>query len=307
MDSPMAHSSRSPATAPHGAASSCRRAGAGTSESPPNISRSFRNASLRGCAREGFFRDARIRSSRTTPTGNACGAEPNGRSSGRFMRAAKSRWQTSSLNGEEVRATSLGADIVVDTRVDPLMPHNAIFVRSAVERLFFSPAGTAMQNRNRREWVCRVVSRDGARPQSVREDFSQPAPAFYKSVLGGSRNLRGFRAGYAVGDTLVTGSVELRIPATSPLRIARFGYSIFMDAGTTYDHGRAVRRSETRERRWRRNLGDRAALPHRAFGRARPGVRYARPYRCRADVLTDFAERARAEEGRGKTQGRAGL
>jgi hemolysin activation/secretion protein len=56
-------------------------------------------------------------------------------------------------------------------------------------------------------------------------------------MLGGARNLRGFRAGYAVGDTLVAGSVEVRIPTTSPLRIARFGYSIFMDAGTTYDKG----------------------------------------------------------------------
>ena len=71
----------------------------------------------------------------------------------------------------------------------------------------------------------------------MREDFSRPAPAFYKSILGGSRNLRGFRAGRAVGDTLVAGSVELRIPTTSPLRMARFGYSIFMDAGTTYDKG----------------------------------------------------------------------
>ena len=146
-------------------------------------------------------------------------------------------WQTSSLNGEEVRASSVGADVVVDTRVDPLMPHNAIFVRSAVERLFFSPSGTAVRTEIDANGYVGLYRGMVLALRAVREDFSQPAPAFYKSVLGGSRNLRGFRAGYAVGDTLVAGSIELRIPATSPLRIARFGYSVFMDAGTTYDQG----------------------------------------------------------------------
>jgi len=146
-------------------------------------------------------------------------------------------WQTSSLNGEEVEARSLGADIVVDTRVDPLMPHNAIFIRSAVERLSFSPAGTAVRTEIDANGYVGLYRGMVLALRAVREDFSQPAPAFYKSVLGGSRNLRGFRAGYAIGDTLVAGSVELRIPTTSPLRMARFGYSIFMDAGTTYDQG----------------------------------------------------------------------
>ena len=75
----------------------------------------------------------------------------------------------------------------------------------------------------------------------MREDFSRPAPAFYKSLLGGSRNLRGFRAGHAIGDTLVAGSIELRIPTTSPLRMTRFGYSVFMDVGATYDKGQRFR------------------------------------------------------------------
>ncbi len=151
--------------------------------------------------------------------------------------AGEVAWQTSSLNGEEVRATSVGADVVVDTRVDPLMPHNAIFVRSAVQRLFFSPTGTAVRTEIDANGYVGLYRGMVLALRAIREDFSQPAPAVYKSVLGGSRNLRGFRAGYAVGDTLVAGSIELRIPTTSPLRIARFGYSIFMDAGTTYDHG----------------------------------------------------------------------
>ncbi len=76
--------------------------------------------------------------------------------------------------------------------------------------------------------------------ENWREDFSTLAPAFYKSRLGGTRNLRGFRAGHAVGDTLVAGAAEVRIPTNSPLRMARFGISVFADAGTTDDKGQRL-------------------------------------------------------------------
>lgn len=77
--------------------------------------------------------------------------------------------------------------------------------------------------------------------RAVREDMSRLAPPFFKSILGGSSNLRGFRAGDAIGDTLVAGSAELRVPLTSPVRLARFGTSVFMDVGTTYDKDQRFR------------------------------------------------------------------
>ena len=76
--------------------------------------------------------------------------------------------------------------------------------------------------------------------RALREDVSQPVPAFYKSILGGSSNLRGFQPGDSIGDTLVAGSAELRIPLTSPLKVARFGTSVFMDVGTVYDKGQRL-------------------------------------------------------------------
>jgi outer membrane protein assembly factor BamA len=150
---------------------------------------------------------------------------------------AELAWQSSSLAGQEIEARSVGADAVVDTRVDPLMPHNAIFVRSAIERLHFSSTNTAVRTEIDANGYVGLYRGTVLALRAVREDFSRPAPAFYKSMLGGSRNLRGFRAGRAVGDTLVAASVELRIPTTSPLRMAKFGYSIFVDAGATYDKG----------------------------------------------------------------------
>ena len=56
-------------------------------------------------------------------------------------------------------------------------------------------------------------------------------------MLGGTANLRGFRAGTAVGDTLTAASAELRVPITSPLSFGKLGVSVFVDTATVYDEG----------------------------------------------------------------------
>ncbi len=148
-------------------------------------------------------------------------------------------WQRSTLRGERQEARSIGGDLVLDTRIDPLMPRNALYARLVVERLQF-----------RRSAVRTGIDANGylglyrgmvLALRAVREDISRPAPAFYKSPLGGSSNLRGFRAGDSIGDTLAAGSVEVRIPVSSPLRVARFGTSVFMDVGAVYDKGQRLR------------------------------------------------------------------
>lgn len=150
---------------------------------------------------------------------------------------AELAWQSSSIVGEDVDARSIGADFTVDTRVDPLTPHNAVYVRSAITRLHFSSANTALKTEIDANGYVGIYRGTVVALRVVRGNFSRPAPAFYKSILGGSGSLRGFRAGRAIGDTLVAGSAELRMPVTSPLRMARFGVSVFVDAGTTYDKG----------------------------------------------------------------------
>ena len=154
---------------------------------------------------------------------------------------AEVAWQSTSLTGQDTEARSIGADVVIDTRVDPLMPHNAIFVRSAIERLYFSSMNTAVRIEVDANGYVGVYRGTVLALRAQRQDFSEPAPAFYKSILGGSSSLRGFRAGHAIGDTLVAGSAELRIPMTSPLRMARLGISVFADVGTTYDKGQLFR------------------------------------------------------------------
>lgn len=148
-------------------------------------------------------------------------------------------WESTSLAGEENTARSAGADVTVDTRVDPLMPRNAVFLHAGVATLRL-PGKNLLRTELDGNVYFGLIRGAVLSLRGVRESVSEPAPAFYKSVLGGTANLRGFRAGYGVGDTLVAGSAELRVPTTSPLRMARFGYSVFLDVATAYDHGQRL-------------------------------------------------------------------
>jgi outer membrane protein assembly factor BamA len=149
-------------------------------------------------------------------------------------------WQRSTLVGQRVEARSIGVDLTFDTRIDPLMPLNAIYARATIERVWF-PSQSAVRRDLEVNGYVGLYRGSVLALRAVHEDISQPAPAFYKSLLGGSSNLRGFRAGYKIGDTLSAGSAEIRIPLSSALRVARVGTSVFMDVGTTYDKGQRLR------------------------------------------------------------------
>jgi hemolysin activation/secretion protein len=71
----------------------------------------------------------------------------------------------------------------------------------------------------------------------LREDSDRPLPPYLQPELGGLSNLRGFRAGSAVGDTLVAMSAEVVLPLTSPLKVGKFGVTAFLDRGTVYNKG----------------------------------------------------------------------
>jgi outer membrane protein assembly factor BamA len=160
-------------------------------------------------------------------------------SGARWLRAGSTAaWQKTTLETTDT-AKSIGLDAVIDTRVDPLSPYNAVYVRAAIDRLQFSDRalwGSALEG----DGYIGVYRGTVLGLRAFWQDVSRPAPAYYKSVLGGTANLRGFRAGTAVGDTMAGASAELRIPMTSPLRIARFGTSVFIDTATIFDKGKRL-------------------------------------------------------------------
>ena len=144
-------------------------------------------------------------------------------------------WQRVSFFDAADRFAHAGADLVVDTRVDPLLPRNAVYARAAWEVIG--------QDSPVRTWEIDGRGYVGLLGQSViavravRQDADRPLPLYLKPLLGGMANLRGFAAGAASGDTLVATSAELLLPLTSPLNIVKTGASAFVDAGTVYDKG----------------------------------------------------------------------
>lgn len=154
----------------------------------------------------------------------------------RELRAATEiAWQSARLAGDTHEGPSLGGDLVFDTRIDPVLPYNAVLVRAAIEQLRFDRRPTTVRSEIDANAYIGGPRGTVLALRVLHIGASRPLPAYYKAILGGSSNLRGFRAGHAVGDSLVAGAAELRIPATSPVRMARFGYSLFMDVAAAYD------------------------------------------------------------------------
>jgi outer membrane protein assembly factor BamA len=165
---------------------------------------------------------------------------------------ASTGWQQASFEGVADRFAQVGADIVIDTRVDPIPARNAVYGKASWEHLGFGdrPLSTPSQSgeyggyqgaANRTTVEGRgylgLVGQAVLEGRVLREDSDRPLPPYLQPQLGGLSTLRGFRTGSFVGDTLVVMSAELVLPLTSPIKLGRFGVSAFIDRGTVYNKG----------------------------------------------------------------------
>jgi surface antigen Omp85-like protein len=161
-------------------------------------------------------------------------------------------WQHVSFDGTGDRFSEIGGDVIVDTRVDPVLARNAVYGRASFTHLSFADHDPSQSPTPGRyagySGPLNRVSLDGRgylglMKQIVlagrvqRMDADRPQPPYLQPELGGLGTLRGFPGGYAVGDTLVAMSAELVIPLNSPLKIAKFGVTPFFDRGTAYNKG----------------------------------------------------------------------
>ncbi|HYM21759.1 MAG TPA: BamA/TamA family outer membrane protein [Vicinamibacterales bacterium] len=145
-----------------------------------------------------------------------------------------------------------GADVTLDTRLDPVLPRNAIYARAAVDHFSFSEGSSVGASRlevDARGYVG-LFGQNVLAVRGYRTDSDAPLPPYLKPLLGGLANLRGFAAGTAAGDTLVATSAEVIVPLTSPIEIAKIGVTGFIDAATIYDKGAALS-----DQSWRRGAG----------------------------------------------------
>ncbi len=146
-------------------------------------------------------------------------------------------WQHVSFLGATDRFVDTGAEVVVDTRLDPWLARNAVYARAAQDRFAFRSRERVDRTELEAHGYVGLLGQTILVASAQRSAANRALPEYLKPMLGGEASVRGFRAGTAVGDTLVAGSLELRVPLTSPLRFGKFGVSAFADAGTVYDHG----------------------------------------------------------------------
>jgi outer membrane protein assembly factor BamA len=136
---------------------------------------------------------------------------------------------------------TLGADVTIDTRLNPAYPRNAVLATAAWERVAFDTGGTLHRTRLEGTGYLGLLGQTVLAARVSRDGTNGPQPAYLRPLLGGWSNLRGFKAGAFVGDIVVTGSVELFAPLTSPLYMGRLGVSAFVDTGTAYDYGQRLK------------------------------------------------------------------
>lgn len=155
-----------------------------------------------------------------------------------------------SFLGEESTITRTGLDLALDTRVDPMLSRNAVYVRTAVERLAVhggeAPVRTLLD-------ANAYLPGPGAITIAVRayrDGANRPVPGYLKVLRGRDQTLRGFRAGEVAGDTTAAGTIELRMPLTNPLSVGKVGLRAFIDAAAVYHAGESVH-----DQRFARGIG----------------------------------------------------
>jgi len=135
------------------------------------------------------------------------------------------------------RLKTFGADAAYDTRLDPVLPRNAVYGLVSWERVAGAASGPVDRLKLDGRGYLGLIGQSVLVVRALREDAGSPQPLYLRSLLGGWSNLRGFQAGSFTGDNLVAGSAELRIPLNSPLSFGKIGVSAFVDTGVAYDHG----------------------------------------------------------------------
>jgi outer membrane protein assembly factor BamA len=158
---------------------------------------------------------------------------------------ATAGWQRVSFADAVDRFAYGGADVVLDTRADPVLPRNGVYVRAAWEHAAGANRGDLDAN-----GYLGLFGQTILAVRAQRSDSDRPLPGYLKPLLGGMANLRGFAAGTEAGDTLVATSAELIVPLNSPLQVGHVGVSAFADSGTAYDKDQRLA-----DQTWKRGAG----------------------------------------------------
>jgi outer membrane protein assembly factor BamA len=133
--------------------------------------------------------------------------------------------------------TTVGGDVAYDTRLDPIMPRNAVFASAGVERVFLENRDAVNRTKLDGRVYVGLFRQYVLVVRAVRQQADAPLPPYLKYLLGGWSSLRGFEAGSFFGDTVAHGSIEIRVPLNATISVAKLGVNVFADFGKAYDRG----------------------------------------------------------------------
>lgn len=134
----------------------------------------------------------------------------------------------------------VSADVTLDTRIDPELPREAVYASVRVEHLAFEQSPAANRVRTDLRGYLGLIGQSVLAVRGLHVMSDTPLPAFERALLGGASTLRGSAFGFAAGDNMAVGSIELRVPISSPLSLGRLGVNVFADVGAAYDRGTAL-------------------------------------------------------------------
>ncbi len=140
---------------------------------------------------------------------------------------------------------TFGASVTFDTRRNASFPRNALLARVAWDALRVDDERVI--NRIQPDVQAYVgLVRSSIVVLRVQASLAdRTLPPYEQALLGGMASLRGFRAGHRIGDSMLAGTLEFRVPLNSPMRFANTGLRIFADTGTTWNHGERLEDART--------------------------------------------------------------
>jgi outer membrane protein assembly factor BamA len=156
------------------------------------------------------------------------------RTLGRFVRAGLSGTLSRvSFGSVHQSLATWGTDVAFDTRRSPDLPRNAIFVQVGWDRVVSGGQSIDRYRADARAYVG-LPGASTIAFRALRAGAETVLPSYEQYLFGGTSSVRGFRAGSDVGDRLALGSVEWRVPLTSPVSFGRAGASLFADTGAVH-------------------------------------------------------------------------
>ena len=128
-----------------------------------------------------------------------------------------------------------GIEATLDTRRDPAFPRNAVYASVGWDRLWFEQAADTSRLTTDIRGFLGLFRQSVLAVRLQQTRAADTLPVFEQPLLGGTSSLRGFPLGFRYGDRMAAGTLEIRLPVSSPRHIGRAGIAVFADSGAVYD------------------------------------------------------------------------